>query len=228
MSSSGVGPSVVGRSAALAELPGAWRRSLLVSPDGRRDTTTAVLWVQGPRLYVDLRQPADGAGPQEGFAGELVAEDGFFEWHRPIDMSPPGPYGDRGWLTVPDDGPAETLVEEGRDVSYAEHWQRMPGSTGVSAALHLTTSSGREGVLVRAGSYLAYAHGVPGDPGRPDDEIAIARLDGRGWVIERSSLAHRAGRAIVPILVGDGVRVGDDHWHLNAVEGESGAFSVNG
>jgi hypothetical protein len=104
----------------------------------------------------------------------------------------------------------------------------MPGSTGVSAALHLTAPSGREGVLVRAGSYLAYAHGVPGDPGRSDDEIAIARLDGRGWLIARSSLPHRAGEVIVPILVGDDVRVGDDHWHLSSAEGEPGAFSVNG
>jgi hypothetical protein len=227
MSTDGVGRSVAGRSAALAELPGAWRRSLLAWPDGRRDTTTWVLWVQGPRLYVDLRQPAGGAGPQEGFAGELAVADGVFEWHRRLDLGPPGPYGDRGLLTVPGDGSAETLVEDGRDVSYVEHWQRVPGSTAGSAALQLTGSSGREGVLVRAGSYLAYAHGVPGDPGRPGDEIAIARPGGRGWVIERSSLAHRVGEPIVALLAGDRLRVGDDHWHVGGAEGDPGAFSVN-
>ena len=41
----------------LETMPGLWRRSLIAWPDGRRDTTSFVNWLQGPGLYLDLRQP---------------------------------------------------------------------------------------------------------------------------------------------------------------------------
>src|SRR5262245_47539272 len=42
---------------ALEILPGLWIRSLIAWPDGRRDTTTQVFWLQGPGFFADLRQP---------------------------------------------------------------------------------------------------------------------------------------------------------------------------
>jgi len=43
---------------AVAELRGLWQRSLIVLPDGSRDTTTEVRWLQGLRAYADLRRPS--------------------------------------------------------------------------------------------------------------------------------------------------------------------------
>jgi hypothetical protein len=43
----------------LTALRGLWTRSLIAWPDGRRDTTTSVRWLQGPEIYIDLRQPAN-------------------------------------------------------------------------------------------------------------------------------------------------------------------------
>ncbi len=108
------------------EVRGVWRRSLLLRPDGTRDTTGFVVWMQGTRHFVDLRQPADRPrfdGPdnltapqlawlarQEGFAGELVQDGEFVEWRRALDFQPPSgsPDSARLWFE------GATLVEEGR------------------------------------------------------------------------------------------------------------------
>jgi hypothetical protein len=190
----------------LHDLPGVWRRSLLAWPDGSSDTTTTVLWVQGPTLYADLRIPhaeregygGQGAAPLEGFAGELVLTDGVFEWCRRIDLSPPGPYGDRGRLAFAGD----VLVEDGVEVSYSEHWRREPGSVGPSGA-KLLTRPGAEALLVRAGSYIAYATSGP--------EISIGRLDGDGWVVGWSSR---------PELVGERHPLEAGGWQVSYTEGE--------
>ncbi|MBM4228880.1 MAG: hypothetical protein FJ164_14245 [Gammaproteobacteria bacterium] len=121
----------------LKSLRGLWTRSLITWPDGRCDTDTEVRWLQGPSLYIDLRQPArrpDFSGVrgfrdldathlewlvrQEGFAGRLSFDGAFFEWGRDIDLQPIGVYSDAGrlWLEP------GRMVEEGRDVAYLEHW----------------------------------------------------------------------------------------------------------
>jgi hypothetical protein len=45
------------RLTATADLKGLWRRSLIVRPDGTRDTTSRVHWLQGAGAFIDLRQP---------------------------------------------------------------------------------------------------------------------------------------------------------------------------
>lgn len=159
---------------AFPQLCGAWTRSLLIDGDGRRDETTDVIWLQGPRLYVDLRQPAgapdlrhiarlrDLDGPalawmaaQEGFAGRLCTVDDAYEWRRDVDLQPPAALPDAGRLRF-DSG---TLVEHGRDRPYVEHWKPLPG-TGPSVALSLRDrEDGRPGVLVLVGGRFGYARG---------------------------------------------------------------------
>ena len=39
------------------KLRGLWTRSLIAWPDGKRDVTTQVAWLQGTGLFADLRQP---------------------------------------------------------------------------------------------------------------------------------------------------------------------------
>jgi hypothetical protein len=128
--------------AGVASLQGLWRRSLIAWPSrGASDTTTTVRWLQGPRAYIDLRQPApipdfshargledltydDCAwlARQEGFAGYLSFDGMHFEWIREIDFQPPSPSADAGSLLWEGD----VLIETGRDADYIEHWHRDP------------------------------------------------------------------------------------------------------
>ena len=87
----------LGQGAAPATTPaayrGLWRRTLLVSGDGRRDEDTRVFWMQTARLHIDVRVPAGrssyagaggldeltrdelaGLGEQMGFAGITAVE----------------------------------------------------------------------------------------------------------------------------------------------------------
>lgn len=160
--------------AAVADLRGLWTRSLLAWPDGRRDVSTAVHWLQGPSLYVDLRQPAgrpDFGGvrgledvddarlawlvTQEGFAGRLGLRDGCFEWARAIDFQPPSPAADAGHLRFE----ADRLVEEGRDLPYVEHWHRVAsGDAARCVALRLAgVDDARRATLVRVGEVFMLA-----------------------------------------------------------------------
>ena len=69
-----------------SDCAGLWRRTLLIEADGSRDTGTDVTWLQGITAYVDTR----------GFAGTLSQSDNVFEWHRSVDLEPPGPFPDAG------------------------------------------------------------------------------------------------------------------------------------
>lgn len=164
----------VEREPTLAELQGLWTRSLIQWPDGRRDVTTQVHWLQGPSLYIDLRQPAgrpDFGGArtpadldetqiawlatQEGFAGRLRHVDGWFEWHRAIDFQPAGPHADAGSLRHAED----RMIEVGREVPYVEHWHRADvGDGSRSVAVRLVDEErGRAAALVRVGEVFMFA-----------------------------------------------------------------------
>jgi hypothetical protein len=123
----------------LADLQGLWARSLIAWPDGRQDTTTKVVWLQGKAGYIDLRQPADLPGfasvrclndltwddcralaAQQGFAGTLREDGAAFVWERELDYQPAEPTPDSGFLAWQ----GTTLVETGRHQPYVEHWHR--------------------------------------------------------------------------------------------------------
>ena len=159
----------------LNELRGLWRRSLIEWPDGRRDTTSKVLWLQGLGAFGDLRQPAHVAdlplargwteltrvdcerlSEQQGFAGDLTVDGNFFEWNRVIDYQPAGAIADVGSLKWD----REVLIEEGRDVRYVEHWHRdIAVKTGAPiAGMQLKNKrTGVTAMLVRTGEQLMYA-----------------------------------------------------------------------
>jgi hypothetical protein len=158
----------------LSDMPGMWRRALIIHADGRRDATTQVRWLQAQRLFVDLRQGAalpdflhlrclndltlaDCAllARQEGFAGRLGFDGDCFEWLRLIDFQPPSALPDAGRLWWEE----QTLIEEGRDVPYFEHWLRDP--TVVSrplAALRLgDPETGVTALVVQLGTVFMFA-----------------------------------------------------------------------
>jgi hypothetical protein len=159
----------------IERLQGHWRRSLIAWGDGRRDTSTAVDWLQGPSLYVDLRQPGGEPGMdvrclraltleqaaslavQEGFAGTLVQHADHFEWTRLIDFQPPSPHDDRGRLSDRDG----VLIEHGYDAPYLEHWHRQDDEAPTAAVSLRDVGSGASAILVRAGERFMYARGRP-------------------------------------------------------------------
>ena len=249
----------------LETMPGLWRRSLIVWPDGRRDTTSFVNWLQGPGLYLDLRQPEgrpdfSGMGSlslldhealmwlatQEGFAGELVEEDGWFEWRRDIDFQPKAVYSDRGRLWV--DG--ATMIEEGKDISYIEHWHREPIAGTPSWAARLEDrETGQKGAIARMGSlfmiarerYCAVPEGltlaqcVAGAPDTAraqeflDCEISQGAVTSTGWIVQRSSLPFREGKSLAPVRAGDLFEMQDQdrmgkpftrRWEITDLRGE--------
>ena len=158
----------------LSEMPGMWRRSLLIHADGTRDFTTQVRWLQSKSLFVDLRQAAAlpdflhlrclndlgheecaQLAAQEGFAGRFAASGEYFEWQRWIDFQPRSAIADAGRLWW-EDG---TLVETGRDVPYVEHWMRDPTVvTRPLAALQLRdVEAGVAALAVQVGTVFMFA-----------------------------------------------------------------------
>jgi hypothetical protein len=251
----------------VTNLTGLWRRSLLAWPDGRRDAATWVRWLQGPRLYIDLRQP--GGRPdfssavglddldlpqiawlagQEGFAGELLFEDGFFEWRREVDFQLTATYSDRGSLCLVDG----VMVEEGKDTPYIEHWHRDVEKTQPVCAARLEDpANGCRGFIVRYGDIFMYARGrsisapagmslidcVAAAPSAAaarsliDCEISYGTITAKGWEIEHSSLPFKEGLSLDPripsgratgISVSDVDRLGrpiERRWAIVDVQG---------
>lgn len=158
----------------ITALRGLWHRSLIAWPDGRRDTSTAVHWLQGPTRYIDLRQASgrpdfsqtrcladanlaqlEWLASQEGFAGVLTQDGPWFEWAREFDLQPVAMYSDCGKLWYE----ADRMVEEGRDIPYIEHWHHQPaGDPNPCVALRLRAlDEDRDGFLVRVGPHFMYA-----------------------------------------------------------------------
>lgn len=225
-----------GEQPTIAGLSGLWRRSLLAWPDGRRDTTTWVRWLQGPSFYIDLRQPAgrgDFAGiggldqldlpqivwlaGQEGFAGELLYEDGFFEWRREVDFQLTTTYSDQGSLCFVDG----IMIEQGKDIRYTEHWHRAGDAGPPVCAMRLEdATNGCRGFIIRLGGDFMYARGrnvsapagltllecVAAAPSAVvardliDCEISFGEVTPQGWRIDQSSLPFREGRYLDPHL----------------------------
>ncbi len=156
------------------QLEALWQRLLLSRPGEPVETLVQTTWLQGPALYVDLRQPpAIGArveasclaeltpdearilAGQEGFAGRLVVNGQEAEWLRRIDFQPLAPLGDRGLLVSEGD----LLIEHGIEADYCEYWQRAPepADAPCGGALFESVKDGRAVILVRHGRHFGYA-----------------------------------------------------------------------
>jgi hypothetical protein len=141
-----------------------------------RDTTTRVWWLQGPRLFIDLRLPAsppDFSGlrgledlsaaqcmwlaRQQGFAGQLVHYGTCFEWQRSLDFQPDSQQPDVGTLHWE----SAVLIERGRDSPYIEHWHRDQHSlTAPSCSVSLqATDSDAGALLLVVGTVFMFARG---------------------------------------------------------------------
>lgn len=137
---------------------GLWRRTLLIEADGSRDTGTDVTWLQGITAYVDTR----------GFAGTLSQSDNVFQWHRAVDLEPPGPFPDAGSMHWRDG----ILVETGVHADYVEHWRRDSVAATPCGALFLVAPDGQSGLLLRVGALFGWAGG---------GTVVIDAVDGPRW-----------------------------------------------
>jgi hypothetical protein len=166
----------------IGECAGLWRRTLLINADGSRDTGGGVRWLQGATAYVDSR----------GFAGRLHQRGDVFEWHRDVDLEPPGPFPDAGSMHWEGD----VLVETGVHEDYVEHWVRDDGPAGASGAAFLRAPDGADGLLLRIGDLFGWAGkgsvviGAVGGPVWTDIGIMLSdkhvQAGGQRWNIERS------------------------------------------
>ncbi len=206
----------------LEELRGCWRRSLIAWPDGRRDETARVTWLQGSFTCLDLRQPA-GLGDfpaisaiddlsrddclrlaqQSGFAGRFVKDGDFFTWQRAIDFQPPRGDPDSGALWWEED----VLIERGRTIPYIEHWHREPHESvePIAALTLVSPEDGRTGALLRVGRHFMLARDrvVPVAAERTLVELVTAAAD------------SAAARALVDCEISLGA-VGPEAWRISA------------
>jgi hypothetical protein len=137
---------------------GRWRRTLLIEADGSRDSGTDVTWLQGITAYVDSR----------GFAGTLSQSDNIFQWHRTVDLEPPGPLPDAGAMHWSDG----VLVETGVHADYVEHWCRDSVAVTPCGALFLAAPDGQPGLLMRVGHLFGWAGG---------GTVVIDSVEGPRW-----------------------------------------------
>jgi len=203
----------------VARYAGLWRRLVLSLPGRPVDTLTEVGWLQGPGLFVDLRQPPAILGKvqasclaeldsaevhllarQEGFAGSFHLAGSRAEWARAIDFQPAGLLGDLG--RIEDHG--DLLIEHGIETDYIEHWQREPQAPGAPCwAAQLLTEDDRLTMLVRCGNRFGYAR-----------ERAAALRPGESLLerLERASLAE--ARALLDCEIALGT-VGAAGWRID-------------
>lgn len=128
---------------------GGWVRNGL-GLDGAEPTEDAVVWwLQASSKHCDLRIPHLGDGGLKAFAGTTTWADPRLTWHPELELNPNFSE-DIGVITW--DGvdlmETGTFTEDGRETTYVERWQRLPGSGGDSYALSSDT-----GRIVRTGSY---------------------------------------------------------------------------
>lgn len=168
------------------QLLGVWRRELIAWPDGRRDTTTSVHWVQTRTAFADLRLPAGERTNHmiEGFAGHITLAGDICTWHRRVDFQPPGAPPDMGRLHFEN----EVLIEHGLHLPYMEHWRRIDDGTAGLLVLELTGANS-PGLIVRCGGHVMRAIA-----GGKAAEISHAYT--QTWQIHASTLTGHEGETL--------------------------------
>ena len=143
------------------EYVGVWKRSLLTTGSGIRDTSTTVYWPQTEELFADLRipvpQPAEDCSSlqdctgeqllqlaqQQGFAGVTTVSGDTCTWHRELDFQPQCGPPDVGKMSF---ASHDLLTENdpSGENQYHEDWQRVQGSDGLSCAYRLQATNQAE------------------------------------------------------------------------------------
>jgi hypothetical protein len=188
----------------IADLAGLWRRTLYVDPEGRRDTASAVWWLQAGPLCGDVRAPRPGAPAETAFAGRLERAGDVFGWRFEQSFGyPPDAPPDEGRLRWEGD----VLREDGVHLAYLEHWRREAGD------------------VIRAGRFAGGTLIEIGDVGfcARDGRFLLAEQGASGWRVRlAANLAVAPGDAVAwPVVSGETIRFPDSPL------GPSGALSFD-
>lgn len=154
---------------------GVWKRSLLTTGSGLRDTSATVYWLQTKELFADLRipvpEPAEGCSSlqectgeqllqlaqQQGFAGITTVLGDLCTWHRELDYQPKSGPPDVGKMAFAFHDHLTEDDPSGKN-KYHEDWQRVQGSDGLSWGYRLQAANqaDRKGFLLGAGNYFFF------------------------------------------------------------------------
>ena len=225
-----------------AELPGVWKRIMLVDEAGIEDWESQVYWIQSSTLCGDIRKhlrqstladlSSNGGAPMiDAFAGKLVETDGVFRWEPSLshrDQNGPPDEGRLSWV-------GETLHEEGVHKAYRERWARIGPASEHDFALALRhPASDRQGWVLKVGPFLFFARQAIGSPsGAPAEnaEFSLFEVLSEGTRLVLSTV--EADRVTCPrVEFADDARrtvrlsqwperagsVGE-LWHIAAIEG---------
>ena len=147
------------------DLPGVWKRTMLVDEIGNEDAESHVYWVQCSTLCGDIRKhlrqssladlrPNGGAPMLDAFAGELIEADGVFRWSPSLSYRERSGPPDEGRLSWVD----EDLYEEGVHMAYRERWARIAAASEADFALALRRpEDDRQGWVLKVGRFLFFA-----------------------------------------------------------------------
>ncbi|MDP8984219.1 MAG: hypothetical protein M3N97_04125 [Pseudomonadota bacterium] len=155
---------------------------------------------------------------QQAFAGRLELEGTRAWWRRSIDLQPQSPFADRARLEQSGD----ILDEYGTEAYYTERWERENPPNPCWGLRLARVRDGRDGFLIRAADRLIFARArtspVPLRPGTLlgdalctlplesqqdllDLEVSLGSVRAatpgqpQEWLIERSTLPYKQGRA---------------------------------
>jgi len=169
-----------------ADLPGVWKRIMLVDEIGNQDMESQVYWIQSSRLCGDIRKhlrhstladlSANAGAPMiDAFAGELIETDGAFRWEPSLSY--------RERIGPPDEGRlswmGEDLHEEGVHSAYRERWVRIAPASEHDFALALRhPEADRQARLLTVGRFLFFARQAVGAPsGAPAENAEFSLFD---------------------------------------------------
>ena len=217
-----------------AELPGVWKRSMLVDEVGNEDLESQVYWIQSSSLCGDIRYHlrhstlADlsanaGAPMMDAFAGELIETDGVFRWEPSLvyrDRKGPPDEGRLSWM-------GEDLHEEGVHSAYRERWVRISRASEHDFALALRQpESDRNGWVIRVGAFLFLARDLAGLRSDGPAEFSLFEMlpDGPRLVLSTVETAtcpavELADDARPMVRLAEQAGDVGELWHVAAIEG---------
>lgn len=148
-----------------AELPGVWKRTVLVDEIGVEDLQSQVYWIQSSTMCGDIRKhlqqsaladlSSNGGAPMmDAFVGKLTETDGIFRWQPSLSYRDPNGPPDEGrlrWI-------GEDLSEHGVHSAYRERWVRIARASDDDFALALRhPEDDRRSWVIKVGPFLFFA-----------------------------------------------------------------------
>ncbi|WP_144941915.1 hypothetical protein [Kocuria salsicia] len=181
--------------------PAVYERRLFQPRVGVADAESIVSWVQGERLYCDVRSTVAPDGRRRfrmGFAGPLHHHPatGEVEWEHAIAAGAAFGAADVGRLApIPGWG----LLETGRDLDYVELWERDETADGPVLEYLGRDERGRAGLFVSVGDRCGLALADDAVEGRPAS-VHLGRRRGHEWIAQHTAWASDPpfGFAITP------------------------------